>query len=128
MKASLLPADLKSEIGQLPKEVKSKGQQSKSLAIQERNFINDKLLVQKFSEQASRLKSASEQFIEISKTDLKICLPKNETPCRLMEIGDEINSINTKITTWKQVNMEFSNYVKLHSLYFKILFRVWIPC
>ncbi len=103
MKASLLPADLKSEIEQLSKETKGKGQVPKTQAGQERNVINDKLFIQNFSEQANRLKFAAEQFIEISKTDLKIFLPKNETSGRLIEIGDETNSISTKLTTWKKV-------------------------
>lgn len=102
MKPCLLPADVKSEIEQFAKEDKRQDSERNYSALG-RNPLNDKLFVQNLSEQASKLKSASDKFVEVFKSELKVCLPKRETSIELLEVGDEINLITTRITNWKKV-------------------------
>ena len=104
MKASLLSADVQSEIKQIHK-VKGRNQFTKNHIVLGRYQQNEKLLCPNFTEQANRLKAAADQFNDVFKSDLKICLPKNGTSVTLLEFGDEINTIRTKFTTWKKVNV-----------------------
>lgn len=102
MKASLLSADVESEIKQMPKE-RSEKWCTKKQSTPGRNLQNDKLLIHNFLEQANRLNSAADQFSDIFKADLNVCLPKNKTSDPVIEFGDEISVLSTKLTAWKQV-------------------------
>jgi hypothetical protein len=104
MKASLLSADVQSEIKQIHK-VKGRNQFTKNHIVLGRYQQNEKLLCPNFIEQANRLKAAADQFNDVFKSDLKICLPKKGTSVTLLEFGDEINTIRTKFATWKKVNV-----------------------
>jgi len=104
MKATLLSADVQSEIKQIQK-TKGRDQFTKNQIVLSRNLQNDKLLIPNFTEQANRLKAAADQFNHIFDSDLKVCLPKNGTSAPLLEFGDEINNIRTKFTAWKKVNV-----------------------
>lgn len=101
MKASLLSADVESEIKQMPKE-RSEKWCTKKQSTPGRNLQNDKLLIHNFLEQANRLNSAADQFSDIFKADLNVCLPKNKTSDPVIEFGDEISVLSTKLTAWKQ--------------------------
>jgi hypothetical protein len=63
------------------------------------------LLIPNFTEQANRLKAAADQFNDIFNSDFKICLPKSGSFAPLLEFGEDINNIRTKVTAWKKVNM-----------------------
>ena len=104
MKASLLSADVQSEIKQVHK-MKGRNHFTKKQIVLGNNLENDTLLISNITEQAKRLKTAADQFNNIFESDLKICLPKNEAPVPLIEFGDEINNIRAKFTIWKKVNM-----------------------
>lgn len=102
MNASLLPADLQSEMEKISNE-KNHVTQIKSYNVLARNSLNDQLLVQNFSEQANKLKLAADKFVDVFKSDLKICLPKRDNSSRLINIDDELNSITKKMPPWKNV-------------------------
>lgn len=104
MKASLLSADVQSEIKQIH-QMKGRNQFTKKQIVLGRHLQNDKLLTPNFTEQANRLKAAAEQFNDVFQSDLKVCLPKHGTSVPLLEFGDEINNIRTKFTAWKKVNV-----------------------
>ncbi|XP_057379276.1 uncharacterized protein LOC130701319 [Daphnia carinata] len=101
MKASLLSADVQSEIKQMPKERSEEWCTYKQTAPG-RNLQNDKLLIHNFLEQANRLNSAADQFNDVFKADLNVCLPKSKSTDPVMEFGDEISVLSTKLTAWKQ--------------------------
>ena len=101
MKPALLPADLKSEIQQFTKEKKEN--KHETVINYDLGRLNDKLFVQNISDQANRLKSASDELIEVFKSEFRVCFPKQETSHKLLDIGDEINSITNKMSTYKKV-------------------------
>jgi hypothetical protein len=104
MKATLLSADVQSEIKQIH-ETKGRDQFTKKQIVLRRNLQNDNLLIPNFTEQANRLKAAADQFNDIFNSDFKICLPKSGSFAPLLEFGEDINNIRTKVTAWKKVNM-----------------------
>lgn len=106
MKASLLPADLQSEIEHVLKIKPTTQFSSKENAPVRRNVLNDQLLLQNFSEQAARLNSCVDQFVSIFKSDLEVNLPKLESSYSLLEAGPEIDSISTKCIGYKKVNVK----------------------
>jgi hypothetical protein len=104
MKATLLSADVQSEIKQIH-EMKGRDQLTKKQIVLRKNLQNDNLLIPNFTKQAKRLKTAADQFNDIFNSDLKIYLPKSGSSAPLLEFGEEINNIRTKVTAWKKVNM-----------------------
>ncbi|KAI9551449.1 hypothetical protein GHT06_021782 [Daphnia sinensis] len=101
MKASLLSADVQSEIKQMPKE-RSEEWCTKKQSAPGRNLQNDKLLIHNFLEQANRLNLAADQFSDVFKADLNVCLPKSKTSDPVIEFGDEISVLSTKLAAWKK--------------------------
>lgn len=102
MKASLLSADVQSEIKQIPKE-RFEDRRTKKQTALTRNLQNDKLFIQNFLEQTKRLNAAADQFSDVFKADLTVCLPKNKTSDPVIEFGNEISTLATKLTAWKKV-------------------------
>ena len=101
--ASLLLNDIKSDLARFSKR-KQNITSEKSELPELKPMLYDETFVQKIQEKSVKLKAASDTFVTMFNTELKISLPDTKATNKLLELDEEsINILTSKCPQSKEV-------------------------
>lgn len=106
--ATLLPADVRSEISQKNKQ---RQQNLSSSAVQTVPVVApvlfDEAFANSITEEAQQLKRVSDEFLSVCKSHLKTDHSKKDNLGSLVDLGQSIGLIHGRISSWKKVNQSY---------------------